>query len=102
MEWARRSAGTRAPFFRNLQIILGVKNQIKFSIKISTEDELDIDEMTIEELEAYIAELEAKRAALETIEPDEDSDEYEEWEDRYAEVEEQIDEAEERLEELQN
>lgn len=84
------------------EIILGVKNQIKFSIKISTEDEPDIDEMTIEELKDYIAELEAKRDALETIEPDEGSDEYEEWEDRYAEVEEQIDEAEERLEELQN
>lgn len=45
---------------------------IKFSVKISTDDDPDIDDMTIEQLEAYLAELEDQLDELDANEPDDD------------------------------
>ena len=59
------------------KIKIGDAVTIKFSVKHSDEDVPDIDDMTVEELEAYREELEEKIARLDAIEPaDEESDEY--------------------------
>ena len=75
---------------------------IKFSLKHSDEETPDIDDMNVEELEAYREELEEKIARLDAIEPDdEESDEYDDWADQHEDLEDLLDEVEDRLDELQ-
>lgn len=84
------------------KIKVGDSVTIKFSVKHSDEEVPDIDEMTIEELEAYREELEEKIARLDAIEPDdEESDEYDDWADQHEDLEDLLDEVEDRLDELQ-
>ena len=75
---------------------------VEFAIGPSIGSESDINQMEIEQLEAYLAELEEQLDDLEADEPeDDDSDEYEEWEDQCEELRDLIDEVQEKLEELQ-
>lgn len=84
------------------KIKIGDAVTIKFSVKHSDEDAPDIDEMTVNELEAYREELEEKIARLDAIEPaDEESEEYEDWADAHEDLEDLLDEVEDRLDELQ-
>ena len=84
------------------KIKIGDAVTIKFSVKRSDEDAPDIDDMTIEELEAYREELEEKIAQLDAIEPaDEESDKYDDWADQHEDLEDLLDEVEDRLDELQ-
>ena len=84
------------------KIKIGDAVTIKFSVKPSDEDAPDIDDMTIEELEAYREELEEKIARLDAIEPtDEESEEYDDWADQHEDLEDLLDEVEDRLDELQ-
>jgi ATP-dependent Clp protease ATP-binding subunit ClpX len=70
------------------KIKIGDAVTIKFSVKHSDEDAPDIDDLTIEELEAYREELEDKIARLDAIEPeDEESDEYDDWADQHEDLE---------------
>lgn len=74
---------------------------IKFTLRISTDDDPDIDELTVEQLEAYLAELENQLDELDANEPEDDgSNAYDEWADQHEELEDLIDEVEDRLEEL--
>lgn len=80
---------------------LGNGRKVEVTLRVSDVEELDVDDMSIEELEAYIAQLRAKRDALEDEEPDdEDSDEYEEWEEECEQLEDMIDDAQDRLDDL--
>ena len=55
-------------------------DDVKFSVKTSTGEELDIDEMTVEELQEYQAQLEQQIAELDENEPeDQEREEFEEW-----------------------
>ena len=84
------------------KIKIGETVTIKFSVKHSDEETPDIDDMNVEELEAYREELEEKIARLDAIEPDdEESDEYDDWADQHEDLEDLLDEVEDRLEELQ-
>ena len=76
---------------------------IKFSAKFeSGEDFPDIDEMTIDELNAYRNTIEEKIEELDLKEPDdEESEEYEDWADEHEDLEDLLDEVIERLDELQ-
>ena len=74
---------------------------IKFSVDFSTEDDPDIDEMSVEQLRAYLAELEGRLDEIESNEPDDNgSDAYDEWSDKRDELEDLISEVEDRLDEL--
>ena len=78
-------------------------DSFEFSISIGPSDEPDIDEMTVEELEAYQAMLQEQLDELEEQEPeDEESDEYEEWSDKYEELESLLDDIADKLEELED
>ena len=84
------------------KIKIGETVTIKFSVKHSDEETPDIDDMNVEELEAYREELEEKLARLDAIEPDdEESDEYDDWADQHEDLEDLLDEVEDRLDELQ-
>lgn len=84
------------------KIKIGETVTIKFSVKHSDEETPDIDDMNVEELEAYREELEEKIARLDAIEPDdEESDEYDDWADQHEDLEDLLDEVEDRLDELQ-
>ena len=84
------------------KIQIGDAVTIKFSVKHSDEETPDIDDMNVEELEAYREELEEKIARLDAIEPDdEESDEYDGWADQHEDLEDLLDEVEDRLDELQ-
>lgn len=84
------------------KIKIGETVTIKFSVKHSDEEAPDIDDMNVEELEAYREELEEKIARLDAIEPDdEESDEYDDWADQHEDLEDLLDEVEDRLDELQ-
>lgn len=75
--------------------------EIKFSVDFSTEDDPDIDEMSVEQLRAYLAELEGRLDEIESNEPDDNgSDAYDEWSDKRDELEDLISEVEDRLDEL--
>lgn len=83
------------------KIKIGDAVTIKFSVKHSDEEALDIDDMTVEELEAYREELEEKIARLDAIEPaDEESEEYDDWADQHEDLEDLLDEVEDRLDEI--
>lgn len=82
---------------------------IRFTVKAKAgkEPELsvdvvpDLDEMTKEELEAYLREARNALAGLEEQEPkDEESEEYDLWADDHEELEDLIDEILDRLDEL--
>ena len=84
------------------KIKIGETVTIKVSVKHSDEETPDIDDMNVEELEAYREELEEKIARLDAIEPDdEESDEYDDWADQHEDLEDLLDEVEDRLDELQ-
>ena len=84
------------------KVKIGDSVTIKFSVKHSDEETPDIDDMNVEELEAYREELEEKIARLDAIEPDdEESDEYDDWADQHEDLEDLLDEVEDRLDELQ-
>ena len=73
------------------KIELGNNVTIKFSVKVSSEDAPDIDEMTAEQLQAYLEELEDQLAELDDNEPeDECSDAYDEWSDKHEDLEDLI------------
>lgn len=73
----------------------------KITIEFGKDDAPEVDEMSAEQLKAYLAELEAQKDALDACEPEnEESDEYEEWADRHEDLEDLIDEVVDRLEEL--
>ena len=56
------------------------------------EQERDLDEMTVEELQACLAQLEEELALLDAREPaDETSEAYEAWADEHEELEDRID-----------
>ena len=84
------------------KIKIGETVTIKFSVKHSDEETPDIDDMNVEELEAYREELEEKIARLDAIEPDdEESVEYDDSADQHEDLEDLLDEVEDRLDELQ-
>ena len=59
-------------------------DDVKFSLKISTGEELDIDEMTVQELQEYQAQLEQQIAELDENEPeDQEREEFEEWTEQH-------------------
>ena len=59
-------------------------DDVKFSVKTSTGEELDIDEMTVEELQEYQAQLEQQIAELDENEPeDQEREEFEEWTEQH-------------------
>lgn len=60
---------------------------IKLTLKISTDKAPDIDDMTVEQLEAYLTELEDQLDELDANEPEDDSsDAYDEWADQHEEL----------------
>ena len=76
---------------------------VKFSIKIRTGEEPDIDEMTVEKLQEYQAQLEQQIEELDENEPeDQESEEYEEWADQHEELEDLLDDVIDKLEELES
>ena len=59
-------------------------DDVNFSVKTSTGEELDIDEMTVEELQEYQAQLEQQIAELDENEPeDQEREEFEEWTEQH-------------------
>lgn len=72
-----------------------------FKIKITlqaSDDDTDLDDMSLPELKALLEKLEQQMAILQADEPeDEDSDEYEEWEDAIDELEDRISEVEDAI-----
>ena len=61
----------------------------------------DIEEMTVEELKAYLAFLEDRLTEMDdNMPPDEMSDDFSDWAERHEELEDLYDEATERLEDL--
>lgn len=82
----------------------GEKAKVKFEIKISpsTED-LDLDGLSLEELNELLEKLEQQLSILEADEPeDEDSDEYEDWEDEVSELEDQIDQVQSAIDDFED
>lgn len=75
----------------------------KFKTKISVQEEVDIDieEMSLEDLEEFLEELEDWQDELEDNEPEED-EKHDEWEDLWDHVEKMIEEVEDRIEELED
>lgn len=83
------------------KITIGKNITLKFSVKFSSEDDPDLDELTMEQLQEYLEELESQLDELEANEPEDDgSDAYEEWSDKRDELEDLISEVEDRLDEL--
>jgi len=80
----------------------GGKAKVKFEIKISpSTDDLDLDDLSIAEMNELLEKLEQQLAILEADEPeDEDSDEYEEWEEEIDELEDQIDQVQSAIDDL--
>ena len=75
---------------------------LKFSIKIRTGEEPDIDEMTIEELQKYQAHLEQQIVERDENEPeDQESEEFDDWADAHEELEDLLDDVIDKLEELE-
>lgn len=81
----------------------GGKAKVKFEIKISpSTDDLDLDDLSLDELNELLEKLEQQLAILEADEPeDEDSDEYEEWEDEVEELEDQIDQVQSAIDDYE-
>ena len=74
---------------------------LKFSIKIRTGEEPDIDEMTIEEMQKYQAHLEQQIVEMDENEPeDQESEEFNDWADAHEELEDLLDDVIDKLEEL--
>ena len=64
---------------------------------------LDLEGMSLEELESTLEDLKRKLAILQGDEPEDDeSDEYEEWEDEIEELEEQIEEVQSAIDDLED
>lgn len=86
-----------------VKIYVNKDGKVKAEI-LSVCDYKDIDEMNVEQLEAYIEELREQYKTVERKEPDEDDDAeaYEDWEDELSEIEDEIDSAKEKLEKLTN
>ena len=67
-----------------------------------SDDVLDINEMTLEQLKAYQAELLEELAKLDAKEPKNmNSEAYEEWADAHEELEDLLDEIQDWLDELE-
>ena len=68
-------------------------SSVKITIKVASVTEtLDLEGLSLDELEELLEELEQKLAIIQADEPeDEDSEDYEEWEAAIEEIEEQID-----------
>lgn len=65
------------------------------------EQERDLDEMTVEELQACLAQLEEELALLDAREPaDENSEAYEDWAEEHEELEDWIDDVKDCLDDL--
>ena len=81
----------------------GGQAKVKFEIKISpSTDDLDLDDLSLEELNELLEKLEQQLSILEADEPeDEDSDEYEEWEDEVSELEDQIDQVQSAIDDYE-
>ena len=76
-------------------------DDVKFSVKISTGEEPDIDEMTVEELQEYQAQLKQQIADLDENKPeDQESEEFNDWADAHEELEDLLDDVIDKLEEL--
>lgn len=76
-------------------------NIIDFAAVRPLDTDPDIDEMTLEQLEAYLTELKLLRNSLDSREPEDiDSEEYEAWADEHEELEDLIDEVEDCLDAL--
>lgn len=73
----------------------------KFKTKISVQEEgdIDIEEMSLEDLEEFLEELEDWQDELEDNEPEEDK-KHDDWEDLWNHVEKMIEEVKDRIEEL--
>jgi len=79
----------------------GFSIKIGASIKIRESEDLDLDDLSLEELQTLLAELQQKLDDLMDEEPDdEDSDEHEEWEDSIDELEDQISQVEDAIDDL--
>ena len=77
-------------------------DDVKFSVKISTGEEPDIYEMTIEELQKYQAHLEQQIVEMDENEPeDQESEEFDDWADAHEELEDLLDDVIDKLEELE-
>lgn len=64
-------------------------------------DHMDLEELTLEQLQEYLDQLEERLAELDDKEPaDMSSEEYDEWADEHEDVEDRIDEVIDRMEEL--
>lgn len=64
-------------------------------------EHMDVEELTLDQLQEHLDQLEEHLAELDEKEPsDMSSEEYDEWADEHEEVEDRIDEVIDRLEEL--
>jgi len=77
--------------------------QLKFSIKVgASDDDLDLEDLTLPELQTLLEDLNDKLDDLQSEEPeDEDSDDYEEWEEAVDRLEDQIDQVEDAIEDFE-
>lgn len=74
---------------------------LQLSVKVSHDEQPDIEAMTIDQLKACLARLQEQLDALDRKEPEAgDTDACEEWADQHEELEDLIDEVQDRLEEL--
>lgn len=62
--------------------------------------DVDINEMTLEELEDYYEDLEDDYDDLENDEPDEESGEHDEWEEKLEDIEDLMNDVQTRIDEL--
>lgn len=71
---------------------------LKFSIKIRTGEEPDIDEMTIEELQKYQAHLEQQIVEMDENESEaQESEEFDEWAEQHEKLEDMLDDVMDKL-----
>lgn len=76
-------------------------NIIDFAAVRPIDTDPDLDEMTPEQLAAYLTELKLLRDKLDSSEPEDlDSEEYETWADEHEELEDFIDEVQDLLDAL--
>lgn len=86
----------KKPYIKTVQL-----GKFKTKITIQEEGDIDIEEMSLEDLEEFLEELEDWQDELEENEPEED-EKQDEWEDLWNHVERMIEEVEERIEELED